>query len=104
MSEDLAEYAILFIFEDQSLSFAHGFEMGKMYERMKKHELFFELMIHADNMTMTNKIAQHCGYSFVSWPAPGAEGEWIQCNFTYIGKEALDRQRLRVVPAPDTQS
>ena len=69
------EYGMVWRFFDQSPAFAHGVEVGVIYERMQRREALIESTIHAENDEDVRNLANTFGYS-VGLAALDEQGVW----------------------------
>ena len=65
---DIGEYSLLMKFIDQNPSFAHGFECGILWEKLKKKEAINEL-INLENVEQVRNICRRYLYDFKLIPS-----------------------------------
>lgn len=62
MSDDKATWECILAFDDQSESFVHGFEAGKIYTNMDQNPLMIQQTLHKANTKLFIKMARLKGY------------------------------------------
>lgn len=55
-------YELLIAFEDESPSFVHGFEAGRIWEAMKTREMIV-MTVHDENVALISQMAARNDYS-----------------------------------------
>lgn len=55
-------YSLLMSFGDQSKSFCHGWECGKLWEKMDRAEPLDHITVHSANAEQIRMIAKHFDY------------------------------------------
>jgi hypothetical protein len=106
MTEDeIAGYELVVAFTDQSPQYAHGFEVGKIYERLSRINVgegsaaAFHTLIHPENAEVLRRIAEAKGWRAVIEPSKEAPAEWYTAEFTKVGpsRDKPNPHGLRVV-------
>jgi hypothetical protein len=98
-------YELVVSFPDQSPSFAHGFEAGKIYERLSRINVgegsaaSFVTLILPGNGEVVRRIAEAKGWKVEIEPSTEAPNDWHKAEFTKV-RPSRDRPNphgLRVV-------
>jgi hypothetical protein len=106
MTEDgLTGYELVVAFTDQSPNYAHGFEAGKIYERLSRINVgegsaaAFHTIIHPENAEVLRRIAEAKGWKAVIGPSQEAPNDWYTAEFTKVGpsRDKPNPHGLRVV-------
>jgi hypothetical protein len=91
------EYGLVVSFPDQSASFTHGFEAGRLDQRMSTSETPIEECVHSDNEEVLRRLAEHQGYA-VEWRASEVEGwSYIELRKVRPSGKVVNPHGLRVV-------
>lgn len=95
MSEDKSGWALVVRFEDQSPSYCHGFEAGKIWKSMEDGLMQIEATVREENLSTLRRMADAMKYTMDSeiTSVPG----WINVIFAFIGSDPV-KKRLTVIP------
>ena len=95
------DFALVLSFDDDSPSFTHGFEVGRVWQRMEAKEGLFGSTLdgvhfHATNLPVFQRMAELHGYHC----DPGQmDDEWVAIDFT---RQEPARPKLKLVSNKDS--
>lgn len=77
MHDDPAGWRLVVAFPDESPSFAHGVEVGKLWEQMKRG-IVAEISLHTmiENHEVLRRVAEYLGWEFSTISTTMAEWEY----------------------------
>lgn len=105
MENEQSGYQLVVAFPDQSPNFAHGFEAGKIYERLSRLNVgegsiagVYELIV-PENEEVIRRIAEAKGWQVEIVPSTEAPTEWLKVAFVKVGPSATkpNPHGLRIV-------
>ena len=70
-------YELMIAFDDQSASFVHGFEAGRVYGAMKGKLHHIQETVHTVNAELFAQMAARESYTIKLTPL-GDDGEWME--------------------------
>lgn len=76
----MSDLELICPFFNQSHDYVLGFEMGRIWSRMRTHEADQEYQIHGENEEQAIVIAARCGYRVAHRESMGTSG-WVAIDF-----------------------
>lgn len=73
----MSDYRLVLKFEDDSPSFASGFETGFLYKEMSDGGEIEDKYIHRTNVSMIEKVCEHFKYEYSITPL---DSDWCLLN------------------------
>ena len=102
MENEASGYQLVVVFPNQSPSFAHGFEVGKIYERLSRLNVgegsiagVYELIV-PENEEVIRLIAEAKGWKVEIAPTTEAPTEWLKAEFTKVGPSREKNKSTRI--------
>src|ERR1700761_4008733 len=94
-NNDKSGWVLVVRFEDQSPSYCHGFEAGKIWRSMEIDEALIETTVMGENLKTLQRMADAMTYEMVA--EPSSIGDWHEATFRFIGSNPV-KKRLSVIP------
>lgn len=73
--EEATGYGLILAFDTDDPEFCHGFEAGRLWERVKNDQTTWDEMIHANNAEMVMRMCEAENREF---RAEVIDDEWVQ--------------------------